>query len=67
MIEEIDKDYNYEEESRKFNSQKKKQDKFDKDAESENIIRPEVNTNLQNQQHNNKQYKFDVDVDLSRA
>ena len=37
MTEEIDKDYNYEEESIKFNSQKKKQDKFDKDAELENM------------------------------
>ena len=62
----IHKNYNSEEESRKLNSQKKKYE-LDKDAESENIIQPEVNTNLQNQQHNNQQYKFDVDVEETKS
>ncbi len=65
MTEEIDNYYNYLEELRKIDSRKKKQDKLDK--ELENLIQPPVNSNLQNQQHNNKQYKFDVDVEETKS
>ena len=65
MTEEIDNYYNYQEELRKFKEQKKKQDKLDK--ERENIIQPPLNTNIQNQQLQDKQYKFDVDVEETKS
>ena len=64
MTEEIDNNYRDEEELRKFKERKKKQDKLDK--ERENIIQPPLNTNIQNQQLQDKQYKFDVDIEETK-
>lgn len=50
------------EELRRFKARKKKQDEF-----PENFVQPSVNNNLQNQQHLDRQYKFDRDVEETKS